>query len=165
MPPAKDIPTISRYVTGHNSEGLSVITSSSEDLPCTEYPGGMEVVQIYATQGFPANLENDQDLEVSEHLTKNPPGIVVPNGTGCRMVDLPPGFTTELHRSLSVNYNTVIEGEIELILDSGETRRLKRGDTVVQRAIKHGWRNLSSTSWARMTAIVVPAELPTVKSE
>ena len=162
MPDSKHLPQISRYITGHNREGLSVITSISEKPPLSQHTGGIEISQIYATQGFPANLEDDQDIKVYEHLVENPRGIVVSNGTACRIVDLPPNHTAPLHRSMSVNYNTVIEGEVELFLDSGETRLLKRGDTIIQRAVNHGWRNPSKTSWARMTAVVIPAQLPLV---
>ena len=159
MSTSNDLPKILRYITGHDSQGLSVITAIPERPPVSQHPGGVEISQIYATQGFPANLENDQDLKVYEHLVEDPPGIVVANGTACRIVDLPPNHTAPLHRSMSVNYNTVIEGEVELFLDSGETRLLKRGDTIIQRAVNHGWRNPSKTSWARMTAVVIPAQL------
>jgi quercetin dioxygenase-like cupin family protein len=63
-----------------------------------------------------------------------------------------------MHRTISVNYNFVIQGQLELILDSGETRTLGPGDMVVQRAINHAWRNPSQTSWARIAAMALPAE-------
>lgn len=91
------------------------------------------------------------------HLIANPPGIVIPNGCAARLVDFPPGYTTPMHRSISLNYNFVVQGEVEMILDSGETRRLVQGDMAVQRAVNHAWRNVSRTEWARITAFVVPA--------
>ena len=39
---------------------------------------------------------------------------------------------------------------MELKLDSGEVRSLKKGDVVVQRGTNHAWRNTSETEWARM---------------
>jgi len=36
----------------------------------------------------------------------------------------------------------VLEGEITLVLDTGQTR-LKAGDVVVQRGTNHAWSNLS----------------------
>jgi quercetin dioxygenase-like cupin family protein len=50
----------------------------------------------------------------------------------------------------------VVQGEVEMILDSGETRRLLPGDIAVQRAVNHAWRNVSRTEWARITAFVIP---------
>lgn len=62
-----------------------------------------------------------------------------------------------MHRTVSVNYNFIIEGELEIMLDSGETRLMKPGDVLVQRAINHAWRNPSSTKWARIAAVSFPA--------
>ena len=41
-----------------------------------------------------------------------------------------------MHRTQSLDFGVVLEGEIELVLDSGETRLLKRGDVAVQRGTK-----------------------------
>jgi hypothetical protein len=43
---------------------------------------------------------------------------------------------------------------MELVLDSGETRKMNRGDVAIQRGTMHAWRNLSFTSWARMMYIL-----------
>ena len=48
-----------------------------------------------------------------------------------------------MHRGESIDYNLVLEGEIELILDSGEVTRLRRGDFNVQRCTAHKWRNVT----------------------
>ena len=48
-----------------------------------------------------------------------------------------------MHRTISLDYNVVIEGEIEVTLDSGEVRRLKAGDIIVQRGTMHSWRNIT----------------------
>jgi quercetin dioxygenase-like cupin family protein len=71
-------------------------------------------------------------------------------GTVARYVDLPPGALSPIHRTVSLDYGVVLEGDIELVLDSGETRELQRGDLVVQRGTMHAWRNTSKVEWARM---------------
>ncbi|OCL07460.1 hypothetical protein AOQ84DRAFT_295073, partial [Glonium stellatum] len=38
--------------------------------------------------------------------------------------------------------------EVELVLDSGETKLLKRGNIGIQRGTIHAWRNTSEISWA-----------------
>ena len=48
-----------------------------------------------------------------------------------------------MHRGESIDYNLVLEGEFELVLDSGESRTMRRGDFSVQRATAHKWKNLS----------------------
>jgi len=127
-----------------------------EKPPTTTHPDGMEISFCYATQAFPINVSHDQDIKVYDDFVQNPPGILVPNGSAARIIDFPPGYTTRMHRSMTLNYNVVIEGEVEVILDSGETRCLKPGDSLVQRAINHAWRNTSETEWARITAVVLP---------
>lgn len=67
-----------------------------------------------------------------------------------RYVDLPPGATSPMHRTVSLDFGVVLEGEVEVVLDSGETRLLKRGDLAVQRGTMHAWHNVSKTEWARM---------------
>jgi quercetin dioxygenase-like cupin family protein len=47
-----------------------------------------------------------------------------------------------MHRTESVDYGIVLEGEITLIVDEGETT-VHAGDIVVQRGTNHGWANRS----------------------
>lgn len=63
-----------------------------------------------------------------------------------------------MHRTISLDYGVVLEGEVELILDSGESRLLRRGDVVVQRGTNHAWRNVSEDAWARMLYVLQEAE-------
>ena len=48
-----------------------------------------------------------------------------------------PGSTSPMHRTVSLDYGCVIEGEVECVLDSGEVKLLKRGDVCVQRGESH----------------------------
>ena len=59
-----------------------------------------------------------------------------------------------MHRTQSLDYGVVLEGELEMILDDGVTRMMRRGDVAVQRATNHGWRNTSQTEWARMLFVL-----------
>lgn len=146
-----------RFVSGHNkADGTSIFESAVQSSPISNHPGGMQIAFCYGTQGFPIDITGDNDVRVYEDMIRNPPGILVPNGSAARVVDFPPGYTTQMHRSMTLNYNFVIEGEVELILDSGEKRILRQGDMLVQRAINHAWRNTSQTAWARITAVVLP---------
>jgi quercetin dioxygenase-like cupin family protein len=62
-----------------------------------------------------------------------------------------------MHRTVSLDYGIVLVGEMELILDSGETRKMKVGDVAIQRGTMHAWRNLSDTEPARMLYVLLPA--------
>lgn len=152
------LPTVKRFITGHNADGLSIFPSSISHDPPVRDLYGMNIIFCYATSQFPVQIDQERDLLVYQHLVENPPGIVIADGSAFRIVDFPPAYTSPMHRSLSINYNVVIEGEVEVLLDSGEARTLKRGDSIVQRAINHAWRNTSDSKWARIVAIVIPAE-------
>ena len=47
-----------------------------------------------------------------------------------------------MHRTETVDYGIVLEGEVTLILDIGETV-VRAGDIVIQRGTNHGWANRS----------------------
>ena len=50
-----------------------------------------------------------------------------------------------MHRTETVDYGIVLEGEVTLILDVGETV-VRAGDIVIQRGTNHGWSNRSGTN-------------------
>jgi mannose-6-phosphate isomerase-like protein (cupin superfamily) len=47
-----------------------------------------------------------------------------------------------MHRTETIDYGIVLEGEITLIMDEGETV-VRAGDIVIQRGTNHGWANRS----------------------
>jgi len=49
-----------------------------------------------------------------------------------------------MHKTNTVDYAVVYDGEIWLELDDAETLHLKRGDVVVQNGTRHAWRNKAS---------------------
>jgi quercetin dioxygenase-like cupin family protein len=157
-----DIPNnlspIKRYITSHESSGKSVFsTSISEDVPSTAITGAAFSL-AYTSQNFPVDLNSEADISsYSTHL-QEPPGISLGNGTVLRYVDFCPEAVAPMHRTLSLDYGVVIEGEVEAVLDSGEVKVLKRGDVLVQRGTLHAWRNKSKTDWARMLFVLIGAK-------
>ncbi|CAK7207217.1 hypothetical protein SEUCBS139899_010026 [Sporothrix eucalyptigena] len=158
-----------RFITGHNDKGESILVDDAvlgEDAPFYELPnlGGVGFAQAYVTRGFPMDIKGDAtskdgaDLGVYKDFLANAPGLTVSDGTVLRYVDMPPGSTSAMHRTVSVDYGILLEGEIELILDSGEKRIMTRGDVCIQRATMHAWRNCSDTEWGRMLYILQPCQ-------
>jgi Cupin domain len=47
-----------------------------------------------------------------------------------------------MHRTETVDYGIMLEGELTLLMDEGETV-VRRGDIVIQRGTNHGWANRS----------------------
>ena len=107
----------------------------------------------------------DDDVDVRTHeqvMASGALGLVRPNGTVCRTVDFAPGGVPLMHRTKSLDYGIVIDGELELSLDSGEVCTMNRGDIAVQRGTMHAWRNASQTEWARMVFVLQDCKPVTV---
>ena len=49
--------------------------------------------------------------------------------------------TFGMHKTNTIDYIVLLEGEVTLILDTGEEKTLKPGDTVVQKGNLHIWHN------------------------
>ncbi|KAI9374592.1 hypothetical protein BJX61DRAFT_497409 [Aspergillus egyptiacus] len=146
---------ITRYVTGHDSTGKAIIQTENPAEWNAHENNSMAFSVGYTTSQFPADLNNDADLHKDEEVrTSGKLGLVNPNGTVCRFVDFAPKGPPLMHRTQSLDYGIVLEGEIEMLLDSGEKRLLKKGDLVVQRATMHAWYNPSETEWTRMVFVL-----------
>lgn len=48
-----------------------------------------------------------------------------------------------MHRSDTIDYVLILEGEIVLELDNGQTTTLRTGDVAIQNGTRHAWRNRS----------------------
>ncbi|KAJ5342765.1 hypothetical protein N7541_011889 [Penicillium brevicompactum] len=144
---------ITRHITGHNDAGRAVIHSSGPAEWESHEAAGMAFNVVYTSQ-FPADLNNEADVEKHEQTTAEPMGLVNPGGTVCRIVDFAPNNHAVVHRTQSLDYGVVLEGEVEMILEDSDPVILKRGDVAVQRATMHGWRNPSETEWTRMLFVL-----------
>jgi quercetin dioxygenase-like cupin family protein len=71
------------------------------------------------------------------------------------------GYESAMHRTMTVDTLVLIEGEMEITLDSGETRTLKAGDSLVQRATMHKWKNVTpNDGLARWVVFIQAAAEP-----
>jgi uncharacterized cupin superfamily protein len=61
-----------------------------------------------------------------------------------------------MHRTESVDYGIVLEGEITLIVDKGETV-VRAGDIVIQRGTNHAWANRSGKN-CRIAFILIDGQ-------
>ena len=59
---------------------------------------------------------------------------------------------------MSIDYGVVIEGEFELTLDSGESKRMYPGDMSVNRGAMHKWRNCSPDKSGRMVFVLLDVQ-------
>ena len=66
-----------------------------------------------------------------------------------------------MHRTESVDYGVVIEGELTLVLDEGEVA-LKQGCVVVQRGTSHAWANRSGKPCRMLFVLIDGSYDPTI---
>jgi len=160
--------TYRRIVTG-NVDGKSVV-QTDEPLLAYEFKSvpGYEHTLIWVNPAIP-DLSKEQRFD--SYPDSLVPG---PGGTSLHFVTLPPGsvfadpsfdaqaaqaealvrlpgladhFEKEdpaMHKTNTVDYAVVYDGEILLQLDDAETLHLKHGDVVVQNGTRHAWRNKGS---------------------
>ncbi|KAI1373190.1 hypothetical protein F4677DRAFT_430515 [Hypoxylon crocopeplum] len=151
---AADLPRTTTYLTGHNAEGKAIV-HSARPAAWKAFEGGiMGFNQIY-TNKFPVDLNDDADVRFHEEVIAGGQlGLASKGGIVCRMVDFGPQYQCMMHRTKSLDFGILVEGEIEMVLDDGSVTLMKRGDIAVQRATMHAWRNPSTTSWARMVFVL-----------
>lgn len=154
------LPPMRHYITTHDIATGKAILHSERDARWTSVRGGEVSMSVpFTTSTFPPSLNDEADIRAHERLMASGKlGLVQEGGTVCRFVDFQPSNTPAMHRTRSLDYGIVLEGTVEMILDSGEVRTLHRSDVVVQRATMHAWRNPSSTEWARMIFVLQDCE-------
>jgi quercetin dioxygenase-like cupin family protein len=129
------LPPVQRVVTGHDENGRAVF--KSEDVsPTTMIPSGdAAFLLVWTTATVPADNNDETDGRERDA------GLTLNEGSVIRIVDMLPGGESPMHRTNSIDYGIVLEGEIELELDDGQCRTIRRGGIIVQRGTNHLWRN------------------------
>jgi hypothetical protein len=136
---------VRRVVTGHDEAGKSLVIS--DGAPPQHHPMhgpgvGADFVEIWNSPQSVPELTPTPAAEPNER----PFTIMPPSGHLLRLIRIYPpsqgGQRTVMHRTRTLDYVVVIEGEIVLILDDSEVT-LKKGEVVVQRGTDHAWENRS----------------------
>ena len=131
-------------VTGDDENGRSCIVEerTGTDAP---FEGGIAVTVAAETASSPP--------------PPRPPGwaelVPIIRGPGIArwsFVDFPPHATTPIHHTDSVDFDVILEGSVELVLDDGP-HRLGPGDAVVMNGVDHGW--TTRVESCRMSVVVI----------
>ena len=173
-----ELPPIRRVVTGDDASGKSRVI---EDAPAksiktvAERPG-YRAVNVWRTTEAPPLIGAEES--VGQHKGILPPA----NGTILRIIDFPPepqdeaelrrqldstfggiykdaahdrrpGKHPGMHRTETVDYAIVLEGEIWAVMDEGETL-MRAGDVLIQRGTNHAWANRSGAT-ARIAFVLI----------
>ena len=150
---------VRRIVTGHNAEGRSIIVSDGATPNVSAVASSPLVAQVLWATGRAA-ADGSEPAPVGHKF-----GFHSEDGSIIRIVDFPPddvydvGKLTEFldenevrdtgkprhfwfHKTESLDYAIVLEGEIYALLDEDEAL-MKAGDVLIQRATNHSWSNRS----------------------
>jgi hypothetical protein len=148
-----------RIVTGHNAAGASVVVSDGPVPVTKELPeDGVAFHEVWVTDTAPALIHAGDEDPTAGAVTVPPPT----HGTRIRINEFLPGHLDErglqspVHRTASIDYGIVLEGEVTLILDDSEVTA-RAGDIVVQRGTDHAWANRGD-SVARVAFVLVGGE-------
>lgn len=144
------LPPVQRVVTGHDEKGRARFVS--EDVSPTKMipTGDAAFLTIWSTETVPADLNDPRD---GRDL---PTGLTLERGSVIRITDILPHQESPMHRTNSIDYGIVLEGEIELELEDGHKRTIRQGGIIVQRGTNHLWRN-TTDKVCRIAFILIEA--------
>src|SRR5436309_742205 len=128
-----------RVVTGHDEEDRSLVIfdSHAENIRSGASAGHFSTL-LWCTDGMPVPIPKGKDVEDMGGRTI---GTCPPvNGTRFMVADVAPGITLDMHRTETIDYAIVLDGEIDMELDRGSAK-LRRGDVLIQRGTNHRWIN------------------------
>jgi mannose-6-phosphate isomerase-like protein (cupin superfamily) len=171
---------VRRVVTGHRSDGRSTVLIDGPARNVKQRNAGNASTLLWVCDACPAGVSGAVDG--AERETGVPPprqgsifriaefparsgGEVRDNEALLRDFGIGPEVARghaprhpAIHRTRTLDYVIVLEGEIDLLLDEGEVR-LRAGDVVVQRGTNHAWINRGDTM-CRLGMVFIDAEEP-----
>jgi quercetin dioxygenase-like cupin family protein len=141
-----------RVVVGTDPDGTSMLVSAGPPVTVFQNPKGDNGRRIPEGVGIPENL-SDGELVVAELWATQSAGMdgsdptegvawssgCEPGATRWRMVVHGPNRVAPMHRTNTVDYDLLVDGELVLVLDEGEVN-LVPGDCVILPGARHGWR-------------------------
>lgn len=161
-----NLPSIRRIVTGHDADGRSCFEQDGASPVEITTPGrpGYRVTNLWRTA--PGETISTPDT-IEAHKGIHPPH----GGTVFRVVEWPaepadsvdlrrqmeetfaqmypdahrevqPGEHPGMHKTDTVDYAIILEGEAVAIMDEGE-KVMRAGDILIQRGTRHAWANRS----------------------
>ena len=145
-----------RVVTGTDEAGRSRVVSDGEGAAT---PGFAELwvgsarnpLEAAPERGEPWSRVEPPPGATSWRIFELPPDEVVAAYLASR--DLPEVEASGFHRTDTLDYVLILDGERSLELDEGSVD-LRSGDCVVQRGTRHAWRNRSGRP-VRMAVVMV----------
>lgn len=180
------LPPVRRVVTGHDCNGNAIIQEDGPVPRLQRIGGstGPLFQEVWNTCATPAPIDADSGEPTEEGIILAPPkngtrirvldippddaslGSMTPEQARAHFAEIGAADASShsgegsrhahMHRTETIDYGIVLEGEIVLIMDEGETT-VRTGDIVIQRGTNHGWANRSNKD-CRIAFILIDGE-------
>lgn len=172
-----------RVVTGHDSTGKAVVIA--DGYPGVESSSQTrKAINLWFTDEMPAAIGLGQDDTIDRpysiapakggtafRIYELPPDSESIGGRSAQEIKAAfnqaggGNFSTTrpdsphplMHRTETIDYGIILEGEIYLLMDDTEVH-LKQGDVIIQRGTNHAWSNRSNSP-CRMAFVVIDGKL------
>jgi quercetin dioxygenase-like cupin family protein len=146
------VPPVRRVVIGHDRNKKARAIRDDIATNISTRPNAASTT-IWCTEKVPVRLpgEGGDDMGVYRLASGTPP-----NGTRLMVMDLFPGCRGAMHRTDTLDYVIVLEGEVEMLMDDASVL-LRAGDTLVQQGTIHAWTN-PTRQHARLAIVLIDAE-------
>ena len=161
-----------RIVTGHNQAGKAIIQEEGPPPRVQRIGGehGPIFYEVWNTRETPARIDRASGEPAEEGIILAPPKNgtrirvldippddeslehVTPEEARAHFAEIGAADAAShsgegsrhahMHRTETIDYGIVLDGELVLIMDEGETT-VRAGDIVIQRGTNHGWANRS----------------------
>src|SRR5262249_27420502 len=124
-------PPIRRFVTGHDADHVAKVIMQGPATNAKHPSPGTVSTLIWSTDRTPAAASGVGEKSGGLGARTRAPAPPA-NGTRFAVIDFPPGNQPRMHRTETIDYVIVLEGEIEMDMDDS-TVKMKAGDVMVQR--------------------------------
>jgi hypothetical protein len=161
-----------RVITGHDSQGKAVILEDGPPPRVQRVGGetGPVFYEIWNTRATPAPIDRTSGEPFEDKINLAPPKngtrirvleippedtrlqAISPEQARAHFAEIGAAAASShtgagsrhayMHRTETIDYGIMLEGELTLIMDIGETT-VRAGDIVIQRGTNHGWANRS----------------------
>jgi quercetin dioxygenase-like cupin family protein len=163
---------VRRVVTGHDAAGKAIIQQDGAVPRTQRIggPHGPMFYEVWNTRDTPAPIDRASGEPPEEGIQLAPPkrgtrirvldippedtsiAAVTPEEAKAHFAEVGAATASShtatgsrhafMHRTETIDYGIVLEGEVTLIMDEGEAV-VRAGDIVIQRGTNHGWANRS----------------------
>jgi quercetin dioxygenase-like cupin family protein len=144
---------VRRVITGHDHGKRATIVQDDIAQNISTRPNAASTT-LWCSEGIPVSLpvqDRGEDMGARAINSGTPP-----NGTRFMIMDLFPGCQGKMHRTDTLDYVIVLEGEVEMLLDNSSVV-LRAGEVLIQQGTIHAWTNRTEKH-ARLAIVLVDAQ-------